>query len=377
MHAPAALDRDTLEAMAGKSFLLTQEASREEVETLLAVARRLAAADRAGRSTAWLTGELAYALFFDQSTRTKSAWAGAAARLGMHPVIVDGSSTQVEHGETAAETGAMLGMNAHALGVRHDLILGEGNRFMREVRRGLDDYLAASRDRRAVPLVNLQCDVDHPTQTLADLAWLAERFPDGLSGRKIAVTWAYSPSYAKPLSVPQGLLTLLTRFGARVALAHPPGYRLMEEPMRRAAQNAEASGGRLEIASSMDEAFAQADAVYPKSWGPYDLMLERVEANRGRDRARLAEIERRALERNAAHRDWICDQRRMGLTRGGNGLYLHCLPADIGAEVTPEVMERHRIDVARQANHKLYVIMALLAAAKVPALGRRLDEVAA
>jgi ornithine carbamoyltransferase len=127
----------------------------------------------------------------------------------------------------------------------------------------------------------------------------------------------------------------------------------------------------------MDEAFAQADAVYPKSWGPYDLMLERVEANRGRDRARLAEIERRALERNAAHRDWICDQRRMGLTRGGNGLYLHCLPADIGAEVTPEVMERHRIDVARQANHKLYVIMALLAAAKVPALGRRLDEVAA
>ena len=59
-------------------------------------------------------------MFFDNSTRTKSAWAGAAARLGMQPVIVDGSSTQISHGEIAVETGAMLGMNSHALGVRHD-----------------------------------------------------------------------------------------------------------------------------------------------------------------------------------------------------------------------------------------------------------------
>src|SRR6185369_6488480 len=107
--------------------------------------------------------------FFDNSTRTKSSWAGAAARLGAHPMIVDGSSTQVEHGETAEETGAMLGMNAHALGIRHDLILGEGNRFMRAVQKGIDDYLAATHDSRRVPIVNLQCDIDHPTQTLADL----------------------------------------------------------------------------------------------------------------------------------------------------------------------------------------------------------------
>ena len=93
----------------------------------------LADLDRVGAVPRLCPDELAYALFFDQSTRTRSAWAGAAARLGMHPVIVDGSSTQVAHGETAAETGAMLGMNAHALGVRHDLILGEGNRFLRDV----------------------------------------------------------------------------------------------------------------------------------------------------------------------------------------------------------------------------------------------------
>ena len=120
----------------------------------------------------------------------------------------------------------------------------------------------------------------------------------------------------------------------------------------------------------MDEAFEGADAVYPKSWGPYELMQERVEANRAGDRSALAEIEQRALGLNAGHRDWICDERRMELTN--DALYLHCLPADIGAEVSAPVMERYRSDVARQANKKVYVIMAVLAAAKVKDLSRRL-----
>ncbi|MBI4576837.1 MAG: knotted carbamoyltransferase YgeW [Planctomycetes bacterium] len=373
-HDVAPLAPERLEALLGRSLLATMDWSTTELETLLAVATRLEALDRARpgtRSAALLPDELAYAIFFDNSTRTKSAWAGAAARLGMRPVIVDGSSTQVAHGETAEETGAMLGMNAHALGARHDLILGEGNRFMRELKRGIDDYLAATGDPRKVPVVNLQCDVDHPTQTLADLLWLRERLGQ-LAGRRIAVSWAYSPSYAKPLSVPQGLITLLTRFGAHVTLAHPEGYRLMDECTGASGANAGASGGSFRVVASMDEAFRGAEAVYPKSWGPHELMLERVEAHRALDRQRMADIERRALERNARHRDWICDERRMGLTAGGGALYLHCLPADIGAEVSPGVMARHRVDVAREANKKVYVIMALLAAAKVPDLAARL-----
>jgi knotted carbamoyltransferase YgeW len=291
----------------------------------------------------------------------------------MHPVIVDGGSTQVEHGETAAETGAMLGMNAHALGVRHDLFLGEGHRFMEELRRGVNEYLSASGDRRSVPVINLQCDIDHPTQTLADLMWLRERFPEGLSGRKIAVSWAYSPSYAKPLSVPQGLIMLLTRFGADVRLAHPPGYALLDDSLDTARRHARESGGAFRVVPTMDEAFDGADAVYPKSWGPYDLMLQRVAARRAGDRATIADLERQALERNAGHRDWICDERRMALTREGRALYMHCLPADIGAEVSPGVMRDHRYDVARQANYKVYVIMAALAVAKVKDLPLRLE----
>jgi knotted carbamoyltransferase YgeW len=360
------LEGHGLDAVLGRSLLTTQEWSNADLASVRSIARSLAHLDRQGIRTPLCPDELAWAVFFDQSTRTKSAWAGAAARLGMQPVIVDGSSTQVSHGETAVETGAMLGMNAHAMGIRHDLILGEGNTFIRDVKQGIDDYLQATDDSRSVPIVNLQCDVDHPTQTMADLLWLEDNFDD-LAGRNIAVSWAYSPSYAKPLSVPQGLITLLTRFGANVTLAHPPGYQLTDETMTAAADNA-AGGGSFRVVGDMDEAFAGADIVYPKSWGAHDLMVERVAANAAGDADELRAIEQRALERNADHTDWICDERRMGTTADGDALYMHCLPADIGAEVSPGVMERHRVNVAREANWKMYVVMALLAGAKVPDL---------
>jgi knotted carbamoyltransferase YgeW len=350
--------------------MTTHDWSTGDLETLLAVAARFESLDHSGQRTDVLPGELAYALFFDNSTRTKSAWAGAAARLGMHPVIVDGSSTQVSHGETAEETGAMLGMNAHALGVRHDLILGEGNTFMRDVQLGIDAYLEATNDTRVVPIVNLQCDIDHPTQSLADLLWLREHFGGSIAGKRITISWAYSPSYAKPLSVPQGVATLLTRFGAHVTLAHPPGYELLTDPMKWAAEGADESGGSLRITDNMDDAFAGAQAVYPKSWGPQQLMWERVAANKAGDRSALGDIEQRALAQNAKHRDWICDERRMALT--DDALYLHCLPADIDAEVTRGVMDEFRVAVARQANKKVYVIMAMLAAAKVTDLAARI-----
>ncbi len=367
LEALQALGRSASDAVLGRSLVTTQEWSVDDLNTIRAVARALAELDRAGVRTPLCPAELAWAVFFDKSTRTKSAWAGAAARLGMHPVIVDGSSTQVSHGETAVETGAMLGMNAHAMGIRHDLILGEGNTFIRDIKTGIDDYLAATGDDRQVPIVNLQCDVDHPTQTMADLIWLEENFGD-LANRKITVSWAYSPSYAKPLSVPQGLVTLLTRFGAHVTLAHPPGYQLTDATMAAADQNA-AGGGSFRLVDDMDEAFAAADIVYPKSWGAYDLMVERVDANAAGDATELAAIEQRALERNAEHNDWICDERRMGLTSGGEALYMHCLPADIGDEVSAGVMDGHKLHVAQEANWKVYVVMALLAAAKVPDLG--------
>ena len=368
------LDTPVLDGLFGRSMLLTRDWNDAEIAATCDLVQAFHALDRAGVRTPLFPHELNYAVFFDQSTRTKSSWAGASARLGAHPVIVDGSSTQVSHGETAEETGAMLGMNSHAMGIRHDLILGEGNTFMADSLKGITDYLRATGDERIVPLVNLQCDIDHPTQAMADLCFLRERFPDGLAGRTIAVSWAYSPSYAKPLSVPQGLLTLLTRFGANIRLAHPEGYDLLPDCVEAARSQSAASGGSFAITSSMDEAFDGADVVYPKSWGPFDLMTERVAANRARDVAGLAAIERRCLERNARFTDWICDERRMALTRGGEALYMHCLPADIGAEVSHGVLDKARVDLACEAQKKVYVIMALLAAAKTRGVPTKLAE---
>lgn len=366
------LSHDSLHALFGRSMLLTSDWSDADIEALSRLAETFAALDRVGVATPLFPNQLNTALFFDKSTRTRSSWAGASARLGSQPFIVDGSATQVAHGETAEETGAMLGMNSHALGVRHDLVLGEGNTFMRKAKSGIDDYLAATGDGRVVPMVNLQCDIDHPTQTMADLLWLRESFGRDLRGRTIAVSWAYSPSYAKPLSVPQGLITLLTRSGMNVRLARPEGYDLMPETLAIAAQNAERNGGTFTVTNDMDAAVEGADIVYPKSWGPYELMLERVEASAKRDQSAMDGIERRALERNRAHTDWIYDERRQALTAGGKALYMHCLPADIGAEVSPGVMDDFRVHVAREANKKVYVIMALLAGAKEPALYARL-----
>lgn len=365
----------TLQGLRGESLLSTQDWSLAEIDALLDVARVFERLDRAGVRTELLPDELAWALFFDNSTRTKSAWAGAAARLGMQPVIVDGSSTQLSHGETAAETGAMLGMNAHAMGVRHDLILGEGQRLMRDMKAGIDDYLQANGEKRRVPIVNLQCDLDHPTQTLADLQWIRERLGHDLRGRKITVSWAYSPSYAKPLSVPQGLIMLLSRLGAHITLAHPIGYELLPETLAAATDNSLKSHGTFRVLSDMDEAFEGADVVYPKSWGPLELMRARVGV--ARHAQAMHAIEDQALAMNASHKDWICDENRMAKTHGGSALYMHCLPADIGSEVSPGVMDKARLDVAKEAQKKVYVIMALLAVAKVDNLAQRLTALAA
>ena len=337
-------------SLVGKDLITTREWTREQLDELLSLATRMRTLDHEGADLRLCRGELAYALFFDNSTRTKSAFAGAASRLGMQPVIVDGGSTQLSHGETAEETGAMLAMNAHVLGVRHDRVLGGGTPFMRALARGTSQWLAEEGSGRQVPLVNLQCDLDHPTQTLADLAFLQQRL-GGVEGKEITVSWAYSPSYAKPLSVPQGLLMLLKRFGANVTLACPEGYELEAECMEG-----------VTVSRDMDAAFNGAHVVYPKSWGPRTRMLARADAEAQGNNDAVSEIEQACLAQNALHRDWICDERRMAMTR--DAVYMHCLPADIGDEVTAGVMKAATRDVWMEASWKVYVIMASIAAAK-------------
>jgi len=235
-------------------------------------------------------------------------------------------------------------------------------------------------------VINLQCDLDHPTQSLADLTHLAHHFGslENLRGKKLAMSWAYSPSYGKPLSVPQGIIGLLTRFGMNVTLAHPEGYGLLPEVVALARKHAAASGGKFEVVAGMEEAFREADVVYPKSWAPYDVMRRRTPLLQQGDRDGLKALEKECLANNARFKHWECDEKKMKLTRDGQALYLHCLPADISGvscaqgEVSAGVFEKYRLATYREAGYKPFVIAAMIFLARVKSplavLGKLLNK---
>jgi ornithine carbamoyltransferase len=331
----------------GRDYIETQDLAKEEIHYLLDTAKDLKAKFHRGEKTILLPHQTIFLLFFDNSTRTRNAFEAGATQLGAHAHFLDSKVTQIAHGETARDTGMILGSMGHGIAIRHDLILEEGNRYMREVARATE-----------VPVINMQCDVDHPTQTLADLMTIREVFGDDLRGRKIAVSWAYSPSYAKPLSVPQGLIMLMTRFGMDVTLAHPPEYRLMDRCMKVARENAREAGTRFEVVDNMDAAFRNADIVYPKSWGPYDLMLRRRDA---KSDGEMKAIEEQMLAMNARYKSWICNQERMRMART-SAIYMHCLPADRAAEVTDEVIDGPQSVVFQEAENRLHTAKAIMAA---------------
>jgi knotted carbamoyltransferase YgeW len=262
----------------------------------------------------------------------------------------------------------MISFVTEVIGIRDDLFLGEGHKYMTEVAAAVDEGFREGVLPQRPAVINLQCDQDHPTQTLADLLHLQKTFGslDALQGKKLAMTWAYSPSYGKPLSVPQGIITLMTRFGMDVVLAHPAGYDLVPETLEIAARHAAEAGGSFRHVHSMEEAFRYADIVYPKSWAPYQVMERRTALLRGGQAQKLDELEKECIANNDRHRDWECTARLMAQTRGGEALYMHCLPADItdvncpAGEVSAEVFERYRLATYREASHKLYIIAAMI-----------------
>ena len=351
-----------------KDFLLTWEHDPATIRAVLELAELFKTLHREGRSVRAFDAGLAISIFRDNSTRTRFSFASAASALGLSLSELDEQKSQVAHGETVRETAAMISFLAEVIGIRDDMYLGAGNAYMREFGDALSDAADQGVLHRRPSLINLQCDVDHPTQSLADLAWLKEHFGglENLRGKKIAMTWAYSPSYGKPLSVPQGIIGLMTRFGMNVSLAHPEGYGLIPDVVARAGAQAVASGGGFEVVNSMEEAFRGADIVYPKSWAPYHVMQRRTELLNARDQAGLKGLEQECLANNARFSAWECDRPKMDLARDGKALYMHCLPADITdvscsqGEVSKDVFEQYRIPTYHEASYKPFVISALM-----------------
>jgi knotted carbamoyltransferase YgeW len=359
-------------------FLLTWQHGDAAIRFLLHAAGILQDLVRIGAPTRVFDRGLGLSIFRDKSTRTRYAFRAGCNLLGLATDELDESTSQISHGETVRETATMVGFLTETIGIRDDMFLGEGHAFMTEVADSLQDSFTNGVLARRPAVVNLQSDLDHPTQSLADLRHLAETFGglDRLRGKKLAMSWAYSPSYGKPLSVPQGIVALMPRFGIHVVLAHPPGYELVGEALDAARKHAKDGGGSFEVVDSMEAAFDGADVVYPKSWAPAGVMRERTRLLRAGQREQLADLERQALATNAKFKRWECDDARMRLTREGRALYMHCLPADVSGvsceagEVSRNVFERARFDTYREAGYKPFIVAAMI-------LGTRFENPAA
>ncbi|MBM4169567.1 MAG: knotted carbamoyltransferase YgeW [Ignavibacteria bacterium] len=364
-------------------FLLTWDRSDDELRSIVLVAELFKELHRAGISFRTFDTGLAISIFRDKSTRTRFSFASAVNALGLGLSELDEEKSQISHGETVRETANMISFLTETIGIRDDMYLGEGNKYMREVASAVQDGFDNEVLHRRPSIINLQCDIDHPTQTLADLMQLTRYFGSlkNLRGKKIAMTWAYSPSYGKPLSVPQGIIGLMTRFGMNVSLAYPRGYDLIPEVITLAKKNSARNGGSFEIVDNMEDAFDRADVVYPKSWAPYLVMQRRTEFLHNGDENGLVALEKECLANNARYKSWECDERKMRLTAKGKALYMHCLPADISGvsceqgEVSKKVFEKYRLATYAEAGYKPFVIAAMIFLTRVQDPAKRLQQI--
>nr|WP_296191636.1 knotted carbamoyltransferase YgeW [uncultured Anaerobutyricum sp.] len=366
------LNKLNFKEMYNGDFFLTWEKTDDELEAVFTVAEALRYMRENNISTKVFESGLGISLFRDNSTRTRFSFASACNLLGLEVQDLDETKSQIAHGETVRETANMISFMADVIGIRDDMYIGKGNKYMHEV---VDSVTQGNKDgvlEQKPTLVNLQCDIDHPTQCMADMLHIINTFGgvENLKGKKVAMTWAYSPSYGKPLSVPQGVVGLMTRFGMDVVLAHPEGYDIMPEVEEVAKKNAAENGGSFTKTNSMAEAFKDADIVYPKSWAPFAAMEKRTDLYAEGDQAGIDALEKELLAQNAEHKDWCCTEELMSTTKDGKALYLHCLPADINGvsckdgEVEASVFDRYRDPLYKEASYKPYIIAAMILLAK-------------
>lgn len=363
-------------------FFHTWKESDDEIEAVFKAAEILRGLRENNISSKVFDSGLGISIFRDNSTRTRFSFASACNMLGLTVQDLDEEKSQIAHGETVRETANMISFMADVIGIRDDMYIGKGYTYQKNVaeavQEGFDDGVLEQRP----TLVNLQCDIDHPTQSMADMLHVINEFGgvENLKGKKVAMTWAYSPSYGKPLSVPQGIIGLFTRFGMDVVLAHPEGYEVMPEVEEVAAENAKKSGGSYKKVTSMEEAFKDADIVYPKSWAPFHIMEERTQLVEDKKFDELETLEEKCLLSNAKFKDWTCTEEMMKLTKNGEALYMHCLPADITGvscdegEVEASVFDRYIVPLYKEASYKPYVIAAMILLAKFENPSAKLAE---
>ncbi len=316
----------------GRDLIGDLDFSRDEVETVLDVAFDLKRRRALNELHPILRDKVLAMLFFFSSTRTRGSFEAGMAQLGGHAAFIESRTTQIAHGDTPKEIGEIFGRYFDGIAIRH-VDWGIGNRYLNEVARN-----------SRVPVLNMQCDIYHPFQILADLMTIIEKKGRDLRRRKMVVSWAYAASYQKPMSVPQSLILQMPRFGMDIVLAHPPEFRLMPDIMDQAQSEAKKFGVGFDVVNDMDAAFKDADIIYAKSWG---AMVETTDEKKG-------------AEYIKKYQAWITDERRMRLAKP-DAIYMHPLPADREIEVANAVIDGPQSVVYDEAENRLHVQKAVMA----------------
>ena len=318
--------------MIGKHFLVEQDWTDEELNTLLDVAKDLKMRYALDMPTDILKNKTLFLLMFEESTRTRNAFECGITQLGGHMNYLTPKGTQVDHGETPQDTIEVLSRMGHGLGIRNSFV--DGHKWMHALAKYSD-----------IPIYNAQCDIWHPTQALADIMTIKEKFNNELRGRKFVISWTCAGNYMRPLSMPNSLVTLMPRFGLDVTLAHPKGFELTDEVMEIAQKNADDHNVKLEVVYDMEEAFEDAHVIYAKGWGPITT---------------VGDDEERGVAMINEHPEWFVDNRKMALG-SKDAIYMHCMPADRDVEVLSEVLDGPQSVLYDEAENRLHTIKALMA----------------
>jgi len=315
----------------GKHFITLEEWSKEEIGVLLATSSELKRKFKNREDTEYLKNETVFLMFFEQSTRTRNSMEAGITQLGGHAHFLDTSTMQISHGEVAKDTAIILSRYGHAIACRN-CFWEVGNKYLREMAKW-----------SSTPIINMQCDLYHPLQAIADLMTMKEKF-NNLKRKKVSIIWAYATSHKKPISVPLSQVLLFPRFGMDVTLAHPEEYPLPDWVIKKAEENAKKHGGTVTVTNDQDAAYRDADIVIPKNWGSWvtnqsdDVVDSTLEANRA----------------------WKCTEDRMKLA-SDDVIYMHALPADRGNEVEDSVIDGPHSGIYDEAENRLHTSKAVMA----------------
>ena len=300
-----------------KDLLRTEHLSRADVELILSTAAEFA--EKPLRSNSALANKTVAIYMTKPSTRTRLASETAVVHLGGTPIFIRGDDLQLGRGETIADTAKIISGYASALIVRTFAQLD------------VDELGANS----SIPVINALTDVDHPTQLLADWLTIRENFGKNVSGRKFVYLGDGN-------NMSHAWLIMGAIMGAHVVAATPGGKRAPDPIVVEVAKNIAAqSGGKVELSNDPEAAAQDASVLYTDVW----MSMGDSESDRSEKMRSLSPFA-------------VGDQLMKLTTK--DSIFMHCLPAHRGEEVSASVIDGPRSVVWREAFHRRTTIQAIL-----------------